>query len=66
MVKSLVKQFQNVKLRQQLLLLLLLGTVLPVTVVGVYGANSFERATSRSRLEDFEEEGIEQAASVSN
>ncbi|MFK8182165.1 MAG: methyl-accepting chemotaxis protein [Phormidesmis sp.] len=66
MVKGLVRQFQNFKLRKQLLLLLLLGTVLPVTVVGIYGANSFEKATTRSRIEEFEEEGIQQANSVAN
>ncbi|MEO0647605.1 MAG: methyl-accepting chemotaxis protein [Cyanobacteria bacterium J06650_10] len=54
----------NFKIQRQLLLLLLLSTLLPAAIVGGYGFIAFNRVASRSLIEDFEEESVEQANAI--
>ena len=60
MTTSIARKSPNFRIQRQLLLLLLLSTLLPAAIVGGYGVTAFTRVASRSLIDDFEEESVEQ------
>ncbi|MEM9906709.1 MAG: methyl-accepting chemotaxis protein [Cyanobacteria bacterium P01_D01_bin.44] len=64
MAANLLSKLSNSKIQRQLLLLLLLSTAIPVTIVGLYGTTSFTRVASETSLEKLETETMDEAQAI--
>lgn len=58
---SILSQKNKLKIQHQLLLLLVLSTAIPVSVVGLYGTFAFSRAGSNFALDELQEEATNKA-----